>query len=387
MKHFKGENPLFGDAVLDIEIPDLEKAFGSGKVRESFWLSDHTLLLIDTDRIGAYDQPHRTVDGRPAFYTGKGKIINAFNQMGEKIASSIMPTDYVKSTNEHWRQIPRELWPRCSFHFPAEKRIDVEAIARTVCEGSMAKTAKEGKLLCGQSIPADLFKGDALEWPMFTPTSKASKGEKDMPITLEEYFQVIGDKAVANYIYGMSILLHLAFRGKALDNHLDHPDGKFEFGLFPAGLPICGTPQKDERGKILTYDRLFRRLCSSAGFLREAWEKMPDFDFELFCQFAEENAKTGIVRLIDERVSTDSGRFRLWANTSMGRDLMQQGCVEQARFLLDDFLCKEWFRAQSRLTGKGGYDADAKQIVTLEDWVLAETGRRNLMAYLWMYGE
>lgn len=386
MTAFNGGNPLLGKPVLDVEIPGLERAFESGKVREAFLIDNGISVFIDTDRIGAFDQKHRTVDGRPAFYSGKGEIINAFNKKGEIIASGIMPTDYIRPTKRYWQQIPPELWGRCSFHLLAEKRIDVEAIVRTGCEGSMAKIAQEGKLLCGQAISTDLYKGDILERPMFTPTSKAPKGEKDLPLTLEEYFQVIGDKTVANYIYGMSVLLHLAFRGEAMKNMLDHPDGKFEFGLFPAGLPIYGKMQEDETGKALTYDRLFVRSCISAGFDRKAWHNLPDFDFQLFCQFAEDNAKTGVVRLIDERVSTDSGRFRLWGNTVIGNDLMQIGCPEQARFFLDDFLCKEWFRAQSKLTGKGGYDAAAKDIVTLEDWVLAETGRRNLMAYFWMYG-
>ena len=55
MKHFNGKNPLLGEAVLDVQIPGLKRAFGSGKVRESFFLDDGRPVFIDTDRIGAYD--------------------------------------------------------------------------------------------------------------------------------------------------------------------------------------------------------------------------------------------------------------------------------------------------------------------------------------------
>lgn len=379
------KNPLSEkNPVLEIEDFGLSRAFGSGKVRESFWLPDENLLLIDTDRIGAYDQPHKMNNGSPAFYTGKGVLINAFNHEGEAIASSLTPTDYLFMTDEYRKIIPENLWSRCAIHLPVKKRILVEAIVRTGCEGSMAKTAKEGKLLCGQEVEADLYKGKQLSRPMFTPTSKAPKGEKDQPYTLEEYYNEIGDEAIANYIYGISVLLHLNFRKNAYFGRLDHPDDKFEFGIFPEGLHI-NKRKNDEIGGI-NWENLFKHLCHQNDFSSESWREMPNFDFDMFVEFANENAKTGVVRLIDERASTDSSRYRPYFSTELGRKLHENGQEEFARTYLDDFWCKEWFRMQSKATGKGGYDADSRQIVTLENWVLNMTGQRNLMAYLALYG-
>lgn len=381
---FKG-NPLVCKPVLSIEIPNLPVAFGSGKVSDSFWLNDN-LLLVKSDRIGAFDQPHRMEDGQPAFYPGKGEIINAFNLQAETWASGVMPTDHIELTEEHFKRIPQKLWSRCSLHLPVKERVLVEAIVRTGCEGSMAKTAKEAKPLCGQEISPDLYKGQSLDRPMFTPTSKAPKGEKDIPYTLEEYYREVGDKAVANYIYGMSVLLHLRSKAYALAQKMDKPDDKFEFGIFEQNLPICGTPMR--RWRVGFGSTLFNNLCRNSGLTFKScdlYRGMPLFDSNLFYEFAEENSRTGKVRLIDERGSTDSSRFRLLELTLLGRQFAEKGLFEQAELFLNDFWCKEWFRTQSKLTGEGGYDESSKQIVTLPDWVLAETGRRNLMAYYRLY--
>lgn len=378
-------NPLLEKPVISVDDFGLSRAFESGKVSESFWLPDVNLLLIKTDRIGAYDQPHRMMDGRPAFYSGKGIISNAFSLEGEAIASSLMPTDHINLSEDHKKVIPPELWSRSSVHLPVKERVSAEAIVRTGCEGSMAKTAKEGKLLCGQEIEKGLYKGKQLSRPMFTPTSKAPKGEKDKPYTLEEYYQEIGDKDIANYIYGISVLLHLAFRENAADKSMDHPDDKFEFGIFSAGLAV-GKSADSPAIYGRSWEDRFSNLCFLNDLQENSWREMPNFDFDLFVEFANENAKTGVVRLIDERASTDSSRYRPLFSTGTGRDLHENGGVELARAFLDDFWCKEWFRAQSKATGKGGYDSDSKQIVTLEDWILTQTGQKNLMTYLALYG-
>ena len=54
---------------------------------------------------------------------------------------------------------------------------------------------------------------------------------------------------------------------------------------------------------------------------------------------------------------------------------------------MENYLCKEYFRLQSKKTGKGGYEKSADQIVVIPDAVLQETGRRNLMCRLMLNGE
>ena len=379
---FGGKNPLAGKPVLDVEIPGLEKV-GSGKVTVIFRAPDGKLIFIATDRIGAFDQPHLTEDGKPAHYPGKGEILTAFNWWGKGAASALVPTDYVP-LKDYLNLIPAELQYRASVHFPANRRVDVEFVVRSSNEGSM--TGKES--ICGQKLPLGLQLGQLLTRPFFTPTTKAPKGEKDKPLTLEEYTEVVGDKGLANYLYGIAVMLHLINRGMALARGLDRPDQKMEFGIFDPMAPIYKDGPIANRTRIdwtvEDASTIFSNLCVKAGFNHWAWKEMPLFDIELFCQFAQKNYQS--VRLVDEYGGTDDGRYRLLADTNRARELMEGGDLEEAKIVMRRYLCKEYFRLASKQTGKGGYEEPAQQAVVIPDKVLVETGKRNLLALQMLLG-
>src|SRR3989339_1540049 len=244
-------NPLNESAVLDIEIPGLKKMPGKRKVRRGFILPDSHLLFGITDSTGAYDQRHFIRIGRhliKAYYQGKGIIAASFEEWGRALATLLIATDYIPK--DHYRSvIPEELYNRCSVKLPADKIFPVENIVRTGAEGSMVDKSQKGDVICGQDVPKGIKLGDPLPRPFFTPTTKAPPGQKDKPITLEEFFQIVGNGHVANYIYGMSVLLHLLNRKVARQCGLDRPDQKMEFGQFEAGLPIFSPPPVPGRRK------------------------------------------------------------------------------------------------------------------------------------------
>jgi len=386
MKLFGGKNPLNGNAVLDIELFGLESFPGERKVRRIFRLPDNNLVMICTDIIGAFDQPHVTEGGKPAHYPGKGLIINAFSLWGMNLASQIMPTDYIENNGLLSGHVPKELWDRCSIHVPAKEIIKVEFVVRSSCEGSLAEKVSQGKTICGQELPKDLLQGQLLPRPFFTPTTKAPKGQKDQHLTLGEYFNIIDNDDLAHYLYGMAVILHLQNRAVALQKGLDRPDQKVEFGIFNPGALIM----TDEEEHLIHYTNwdwdleltsdLFQQLCKQSGFDSDSWKEMPLFDINAFARFAKDNAVNCGVRLVDEYGGTDDGRYRPISDTKKGRELIEAGYPEQGKIFLENYWCKEYFRLASKRTGKGGYEEAAKQEVIIPDSVLQETGRRNFMA-------
>lgn len=380
------KNPLNEQAVLDIDILGLQRYGGETKVRGVFDVAELlALLMITSDKMGAFDQPHLTEDGLPAHYPGKGIIITEFCRWFSAMAGEMMPTDYIPIENASIMisSLPEEYVLRASLHLKAEKRIPIEFIIRSSCEGSMAEKAKQGKTICGQELPRDLQLGDILSRPYFTPTTKAPKGEKDKPITLEEYYGIIGDKYLANYLYGMAVLLHLRNRAEAMKKGLDRPDQKLEFALFTPGLPIHVPIKNNLVGwNVKQAENIFNITFMSAGMEYESWKLMPKFDITLFSEYSGQNAIGGMARLIDEAGGTDDGRLRLLSDTMMGRRLVQSGNVDLGKVFIENYLCKEFFRLASKKTGKGGYEKSASQEVIISDAVLAETGRRNLRALL-----
>lgn len=380
---FGGKDPLKSQPVLDVDIPGLERV-GSGKVTVVFRMPDGNLIFIATDRIGAFDQPHLTQDGQPAHYPGKGMILTAFQIWGKtKAALPLIPTDFIP-LESCLDLIPSALRNRATLHLPANRRIDVEFVVRSSNEGSMTGRAE----ICGQKLPSNLKLGQLLDRPYFTPTTKAPKGQKDVALTLEKYVEVVGDDDLANYLYGISVLLHLINRGMALSRGLDRPDQKMEFGIFDPTAPIFLEQLPIKRMEFVWSEDntkvLFNNLCGKAGFLSSAWINMPMFDLRRFCRFAQTNYQS--VRLIDEYGGTDDGRYRALADTVRARELMAAGEVYRGKALMQEYLCKEYFRLASKRTGQGGYEQPAQQAVIIPKEVLIETGRRNLTACQMLLG-
>jgi phosphoribosylaminoimidazole-succinocarboxamide synthase len=381
----KPYNPLLEPPVLDIIIPELKAMPGERKVRRGFILPDGNFLFGITDSTGAYDQPHfiRGKKGVKAHYRGKGLITASFELFGRQLASQLIATDYLPLA-PYAHIIPPEYDGRCTAKLPAKKMFPTEDVIRTGGEGSMVDKSQKGDYICGQRVPTGLKFGDSLPRPFFTPTTKAPPGQKDRPIPLEEFYAIIGNKDYANYIYGMSVLLHLLNKKVALRCGLDRPDQKKEFGLFEQGLPVYYPEFEPEPRKwtMESASLLFSELCLACGMRTDAWKHMPLFNLGAFCEFAQYNAEARIIRLCDEYGGTEDGRYRPIADTLRGRKLIAAGSRELAMVFLENYYCKEYFRLFSKRTGRGGYNKSATQRVYISRAVLQETGRRNLMARL-----
>lgn len=380
------KNPLLQPARLEFKVSGMKKIPDKTKVCSVYMSTANILLAFHSDIVGAFDQPHKTEDGKPAHYPGKGIIAAAFERWGKEKAVRYMPTDHVgyDQVRNFVCTLPDAYLMRLTTHYRAKKKLKAEFICRSTLEGSMDEKARVGKPICGQEIPRNLKLGDTLNRPYFTPTDKAPKGQKDKPLTLEEYYDLIGNDDLANYLYGMTIVLHLYNRSIARKKGLDRLDQKMEFGIFDFSLPLnlSRTPGMNFIWAPKSAEKLFNNLCLDAGMRDDAWKRMPLFSLEKLCRFAAINAKERTVGLIDEYGGTDDGRYRDIRDTIAGRSLVRIGKPELGRVFIENYLCKEYFRLYSKYTGFGGYDVPASQEVVVPYSVLAETGRRNLRALL-----
>jgi phosphoribosylaminoimidazole-succinocarboxamide synthase len=201
----------------------------SGKVREIFDLGD-ALLLTASDRLSAFDVI--LPDGIP----GKGIVLTQmslwwFAQTAGIIANHLLPDQ----AGEFARRglTDRDLQLR-SMIVRKLKPLTIECVARGYLIGSGWSAYQHNGEVCGNKLPAGLRQADKLPAPIFTPTTKAPKGEHDEPIN-----DAIGADALGEKLYRQvkttSLALYRFGHDRAAKAGMILADTKFEFGTDAAG--------------------------------------------------------------------------------------------------------------------------------------------------------
>ncbi len=106
----------------------------------------------------------------------------------------------------------------------------MEAIVRGYIIGSGWKDYLRTGKVCGIELPAGLQMADQLAQPLFTPSSKAGKGEHDANISYAEMQDLLG-KELAKQVKRVSLDLYQQAATYALERGIIIADTKFEFGL------------------------------------------------------------------------------------------------------------------------------------------------------------
>jgi phosphoribosylaminoimidazole-succinocarboxamide synthase len=201
----------------------------SGKVREIFDLGD-ALLLVASDRLSAFDVI--LPDGIP----GKGAILTQmsnwwFAQTSGVIQNHLLPDQ----AGEFARRglTSRDLQLR-SMIVRKLKPLTIECVARGYLIGSGWKSYQETGEVCGIRLPTGLRQADKLPTPIFTPTTKAPKGQHDEPINDAQGAAAIG-AALYEKVKAVSLQLYSFGHDRAKQAGMILADTKFEFGTDDAG--------------------------------------------------------------------------------------------------------------------------------------------------------
>src|ERR1035437_6236423 len=203
----------------------------SGKVREIFDLSD-ALLLVATDRLSAFDVI--LPDGIP----GKGTILTQmsnwwFAQSSGLIQNHLLPDQAGELSRRGLHD--RDLQVR-SMVVRTLNPLTIECVARGYLIGSGWSSYQKTGEVCGLKLPPGLRQADRLAAPIFTPTTKAPKGQHDEPINDAQGAAAIG-AALYEKVKATSLALYRFGHDRAKQAGMILADTKFEFGTDAAGNP------------------------------------------------------------------------------------------------------------------------------------------------------
>ena len=201
----------------------------SGKVREIYDLGD-ALLLTATDRLSAFDVI--LPDGIP----GKGAILTQmsnwwFAQSSGLIQNHLLP-DQVGEFARRGLTNP-DLQLR-SMIVRKLKPLAIECVTRGYLIGSGWSSYQKTGAVCGIQLPAGLRQADRLAAPIFTPTTKAPKGQHDEPINDAQAAAIIG-AALYEKVKSTSLALYQFGHDRAKQAGMILADTKFEFGTDASG--------------------------------------------------------------------------------------------------------------------------------------------------------
>jgi phosphoribosylaminoimidazole-succinocarboxamide synthase len=197
------------------------KLLYSGKVRDVYQLPGGHLLLVATDRISAYDYV------LPTPIPDKGKILTQLSLWWFGRLADLVPNHLVDAP------IPAEFAGRATA-CQQLSMIGVECVARGYLAGSGWHDYQRTGAVCGVALPPGLTEGDRLPEPVFTPATKAPRGQHDENIPLASVAGLVGAGAAAEL---ERITLEVYRRGAAIAarSGIIVADTKIELGYDPQG--------------------------------------------------------------------------------------------------------------------------------------------------------
>jgi phosphoribosylaminoimidazole-succinocarboxamide synthase len=201
----------------------------SGKVREIFDLGD-ALLIAATDRLSAFDVI--LPDGIP----GKGIVLTQislwwFAQAQKLIPIHLLPDQAGLLAGKYG--LSRDLQLR-SMVVKKLKPLPIECVVRGYLVGSGWSSYQKTGTVCGLRLPAGLRQAERLPDAIFTPTTKAPKGQHDAPIDDAQGAALVGP-ALYEQVKSVSLALYRFGHERAAQAGMILADTKFEFGTDAAG--------------------------------------------------------------------------------------------------------------------------------------------------------
>ena len=268
---------IAGPALIETDLP--LKLFSRGKVRDTYELGSDRLLMVATDRISAFDRV------LPNGIPDRGKVLTQlsiywFSQthtfQENHLVSGMVP-DLPAALKEH----RDELQGRFMIVRKA-KRIDFECVVRGYLAGSAWKEYEESQTLAGEKMPPGLRQSEKLEYPIFSPATKAETGH-DENVTLEHMRKELGEE-VANKLRDASLELYKYASEFAARRGLILADTKFEFGQIGKDIILIDevlTPDSSRYWDAATYRLSTSPESYDKQFVRDwltrsGWDKESD---------------------------------------------------------------------------------------------------------------
>jgi phosphoribosylaminoimidazole-succinocarboxamide synthase len=268
---------IAGPAVTDTELP--LKLFARGKVRDTYELNDKELLMVATDRLSAFD--HVLPNGIP----DRGKVLTQLSIFWFSQTDTFQPNHLISGMVPDLPAILKAFREELAGRFMIvrkARRIDFECVVRGYLAGSAWKEYEESQTLAGEKMPPGLIQSQKLEYPLFSPATKAESGH-DENITFEHMQKELGEE-LAKKLRDASFELYRYASEFAARRGLILADTKFEFGQIGDDVILIDevlTPDSSRYWDVATYrvgtspesyDKQFVR----DWLTRSGWDKESD---------------------------------------------------------------------------------------------------------------
>ena len=246
---------------------------GRGKVRDIYAVGDSHLLIVQTDRISAFD----VVMEQPV--PGKGAVLTAmsffwFEQLAGMVKNHLSgkPPESAVGDNEKSQVAGRAMLVK------KYRPLPIEAVCRGYLIGSGWKDYRATGKVCGIPLPSGLQLAAKLPEVIFTPATKAEAGEHDENISYEQMADIVGAET-AEKIRETTLSVYARAAGHAAERGIIIADTKLEFAL-------------DDDGELVLIDEVFTP-DSSRFWPADSWSpgKNPEsFDKQIVRDWLETQA-------------------------------------------------------------------------------------------------
>ena len=200
-----------------------------GKVRDLYAVGADRLLVIQTDRLSAFDVI------MPDPIPEKGRVLTEmsffwFRKLAHVIANHLTAAapESVVAQEERWQVAGRAMVVR------KLEPLKIEAVVRGYIIGSGWKDYQKTGMVCGIRLPAGLKEAQQLPEVIFTPATKAPAGSHDENISFADAQKIVGAE-LAEKVRAVSIRLYSEAAAYARSRGIIIADTKFEFGTDAAG--------------------------------------------------------------------------------------------------------------------------------------------------------
>jgi phosphoribosylaminoimidazole-succinocarboxamide synthase len=200
-----------------------------GKVRDIYAVGGDKLLVVQTDRLSAFDVI------LPDPIPQKGSVLTRlslfwFDKLGHVVPNHLtgVAPESVVSAAERDQVAGRSMVVK------KLKPLMIEAVVRGYVVGSGWKDYQATGAICGIKLPSGLAQAEKLPEPIFTPATKAPAGQHDENISYDEAAHIIGAD-YARQVRDVSLRLYQEAADYAATRGIIIADTKLEFGVDAAG--------------------------------------------------------------------------------------------------------------------------------------------------------
>lgn len=214
--------------ILETNLKSLPFLY-RGKVRDIYEVDTDRLLVVQTDRLSAFDVI------LPTPVPGKGRALTAMSLFWFRRLAHVIPNHLLDVAPESL--VAAEEAAQVADRAMVVRRLEplpVEAIVRGYVAGSGWKEYQATQAICGIRLPPGLREAEKLPKPIFTPSSKADVGDHDENITFTEVEKLVGAER-AGLIRDKALQLYAEAAQYAAGRGIIIADTKFEFGVDAAG--------------------------------------------------------------------------------------------------------------------------------------------------------